>query len=117
MSSESIECSICLEYIHENAVHTICNHLFHKECLSKHLHYDKRNRCPYCRTVISPLEKKPSIWMCDITGKLLEVVEVINTGFSSSGNEWIFVKIYENNGYENEYNRYLYHKYGRFIDD
>lgn len=48
------ECSVCLlpnNNPEENEV-TICNHIFHKNCLSKWLNNCPKKSCPICRTSI-----------------------------------------------------------------
>ena len=42
------KCSICLEEMNKEIKQTICNHLFHKECIEEWIKNSK-NSCPLCR--------------------------------------------------------------------
>jgi len=61
-SKEIKECTICLDDIGlksgENVTKTICNHYFHKQCLSGWIDGEKKETCPNCRAKIKVHEKK-----------------------------------------------------------
>lgn len=42
------KCSICLEEMYKEIKETICNHIFHKECIEEWIKNNK-NSCPLCR--------------------------------------------------------------------
>ena len=47
---ETMECSICLDPIKNNASKIEgCNHMFHTKCLKKHIKMNKSATCPLCR--------------------------------------------------------------------
>ncbi len=46
------KCSICLENLEKEAKKTICNHVFHKQCIYEWINNNK-NTCPLCRKNIS----------------------------------------------------------------
>ena len=52
----TMECSICLEEIHENLQKTICGHFFHSLCLSKWYSSSQNSiTCPLCRHEQPPI--------------------------------------------------------------
>lgn len=55
MSSESNECSICMEVSKFSSVKTHCGHTFCFECYSKHVNSGQNysHKCPCCRKAIS----------------------------------------------------------------
>lgn len=123
MSSELLECSICLEYLRDNVTHTPCNHLFHKDCLDKHLSMDFTSRCPYCRTVLQN-KSNTRVWRC-FSSKMDYKINVIHDGASASGVEWMFVTVYPpisslpnlyHMNASSPYNRYFYKDNGLFIN-
>jgi hypothetical protein len=76
MNDESLEndllCSICLDNLdsdNRNITETICNHIFHNECLN--LWLNNNSTCPCCRTAINDLE--------DDTSNLHEIEPINNT--------------------------------------
>jgi len=48
------ECSICLEEYNtnDNIIILDCNHIFHRECISKWFHNKDIKNCPLCRIII-----------------------------------------------------------------
>jgi len=56
MNLDEEECAICGVSLGDKYTHTLkCNHKFHYECLLKTFtstnnKYDKKKRCPYCKT-------------------------------------------------------------------
>lgn len=50
-SSDSVKCTICLEYIIDDRIDLKCNHSFHKKCLNQW----EKETCPLCRVNISYL--------------------------------------------------------------
>lgn len=113
MSSEQIDCSICLDPLNEGVYRTKCNHHFHRECLSRSLRYDPRKRCPYCRTMIEDkVESNRCIWKSFNECKDFDI-EILETGVSLGNCEWIFAKVYNEN---KTYDRYFYTMYGQKIE-
>lgn len=43
-------CSICLNAFSDVVVQLVCNHIFHKECVTSWVHQSRT--CPVCRTVV-----------------------------------------------------------------
>ena len=48
-----MNCTICLDIIHNVEIDTSCGHQFHQKCLEKWLANSKKKNCPLCRQKIS----------------------------------------------------------------
>ena len=89
------ECSICLESIDSReSVETLCNHTFHKKCLSQVVQVNEENigvyiRCPICREQIPPIVEP----LNDPTYNFLYVsVGVLVSGFIGAVSFWLILR-------------------------
>jgi len=48
-----MNCTICLDIIHNVEIDTSCGHQFHQKCLEKWFVNSKKKNCPLCRQKIS----------------------------------------------------------------
>jgi len=59
MSTKTNECPICMECIDNNSIQggrsgciTNCGHYFHETCMYTWTYFQKKDHCPYCRTLL-----------------------------------------------------------------
>ena len=83
-NGEEIECSICLDNISSNNLHTTsCKHTFHKKCIGQWLKH--HNNCPNCRQEFQPIIREqpifrqPSVNMINILLDTLDLFERMDT--------------------------------------
>lgn len=49
-------CAICFEELPLEPIQTLCKHMFHTQCIYKHLNVKNKNECPLCRQALLKYE-------------------------------------------------------------
>ncbi|WP_150466547.1 RING finger protein [Francisella sp. SYW-9] len=98
------ECSICLNDIEkdESTATTLCNHIFHHECITKWIKQERKKSCPICREYISRLKVKIREKITE-TDKIFTKVEILEINSSRHINKKIEYE-YHHKGIEAEIN-------------
>ncbi len=64
------ECSICLDSLGMDHLKTVCNHIFHRECIERWDEASPKNGCPLCRQP-NPLGKPVKVPLHEVFAPLI----------------------------------------------